>query len=97
VNEGKEMVCVTFVKQSVRCDCVASNGRGTRFEQLLGGHLDIHPDFVQIVVALHRAVACMWACLKICCLTAKIVNVNRKLHFADHVEHSPSPLERPVS
>lgn len=97
MNEEKEMVCVTFVKQLVQCDCIASNGRGTGFEQLLEDHLDIYPDFVQTAVALHRAVACMWACLKICCLTAKFVNVNAKLHFAPHVEHSPSPLERSVS
>jgi hypothetical protein len=97
VNEGKEMVCVTFVKQFVRSDCIASHGRGTGFEQPLGDHLDIHPGFVQSVVALHRAVTCMWACLNVCYVTAKFVSVNEKLHSAPHVEHSPSPLEGPVS
>ena len=66
MNEGEEMVCVTFVKQFVQCDSIASNGRGTGFEQLLEDHLDTHPDFVQTVVAFHRAVDCVWACLKIC-------------------------------
>ena len=80
----------------MQCDCIASNGRDTAFKQLLGDHLDIHPDFVQTVVALHRAVVCMWVCLKIYCLTATFVTVNAKLHLA-HVEHSPSPLETPVS
>ena len=69
-------------KQFLQCECIALNGRGTEFEQLLGDHLDIYPDFVQTVVALYRAVACMWACLKICCPTAKFLNVNAKLYFA---------------
>jgi hypothetical protein len=97
LNEVKEMVCITFVKQFVQCVCIASNGRGTGFEQLLGNHLDIHPDFVQTVVALHPAVACMWALLKTCCLTADFVNVTTEHQFAPHVERSPSPLERAVS